>query len=164
MKRLRWLLLVLVAEARDVSVRLIDRANAGSPEKIYRNVNLFASVEPGSQARRISGVLSARSGDGGSERLKLDAPFDLTLDRSGPALALDGRVGPAEVETANFAARELTSSAKLRDRQLAFDQIEMKLYDGVMRGRVAFDLANDRFTAAGALDHLDLDSHPSRGR
>jgi len=34
----------------------------------------------------------------------------------------------------------------------------MKLYDGVMRGRVAFDLALDRFTAAGALDHLALDS------
>jgi hypothetical protein len=26
-----------------------------------------------------------------------------------------------------------------------------------MRGRVAFDLADDRFTAAGALDHLNLD-------
>jgi hypothetical protein len=145
-------------EARDVSVRLIDRAKAGSPEKIYRNVNLFASVEPDSQPRRISGVLSAQSGDEGTERLKLDAPFDLTLDRSGPALALDGRVGPAEVETANFAARQLTSSVRLRDRQLAFDQIEMKLYDGVMRGRVEFDLADDRFTSAGEFDHLDLDS------
>jgi AsmA family/AsmA-like C-terminal region len=145
-------------EARNVSIRLIDRAKAGSPEKIYRNVNLLASVESGSQAGRISGVLSARSGDEGSERLKLDAPFDLTLGRSGPAIALDGRVGPAEVETANFAARQLTSSVKLQDRQLAFDQIEMNLYDGVMRGRVAFDLGDDRFTAAGAIDHLDLDS------
>jgi AsmA protein len=145
-------------EARDASVRLIDRAKAGSPEKIYRNVNLFASVGPDSRPRRISGFLSARSGDDGSERLKLDAPFDLTLDSSGPTLALDGRVGPAEVETANFAARQLSSSVKLRDRQLAFDQIEMKLYDGLMRGRVAFDLADDRFTAAGDLDHLNLDS------
>jgi uncharacterized protein involved in outer membrane biogenesis len=147
-----------VFEARDGSVRLTDRAKAGSPEKIYRNVNLFASVEPGSQSRRISGLLSARSGDEGSERLKLDAPFNLTLDRSGPTLALDGRLGPADVETANFAAHQLTSSVRLRDRQLAFDQIEMKLFDGVMRGRVAFDLADDRFIAAGALDHLDLDS------
>jgi uncharacterized protein involved in outer membrane biogenesis len=81
-------------EARDASVRLIDRAKASSPEKTYRNVNLFASLGPGSRARRISGFLSARSGDDGSERLMLDAPFDLTLDSSGPTLALDGRVGP----------------------------------------------------------------------
>jgi hypothetical protein len=145
-------------EARDSLVRLIDHTRPGSPNKIYRNVHLTASIEPGSPPRHISGVLSAHSGSEGSERLNLDAPFDLTLDRSGPAIALDGRIGPADVETPNFAAHQLTSSVNLRDRQLAFDQIDMKLYDGVMRGRVGFDLANDSFTATGALDHVDIDS------
>jgi uncharacterized protein involved in outer membrane biogenesis len=47
-------------EARNASVRLIDRAKAGSPEKIYRNVNLFASIGPDSHSRRISGFFRRR--------------------------------------------------------------------------------------------------------
>lgn len=145
-------------EAHQASIRLVDRTSPESPETLYRNVNLTASIVPASGNSRVSGLLNAQSGEDGSEPLTLNAPFELTLDHSKAAVAFSGRIGPVEIETANFAAHQLVSPINLQNRQLVFDPIDMNLYDGTMHGRIAVDLSNNSFTSNGTVDHLNLDN------
>lgn len=112
----------------NASVRLTDRKSA-SPDTLYKNISLDASLEPIStesseSASQARGHFTAQSeGDGETGILKATFPFDLKIERgSDAALAVEGAIGPGPLETRNLNVASFSLSGQIlarRDAPLA---------------------------------------------
>ncbi|HXG67141.1 MAG TPA: AsmA-like C-terminal region-containing protein [Blastocatellia bacterium] len=142
------------------AVRLVDQSGAQPPESLYKNVDLHASISPHTGAsRRATGELRADSDEGdGATMLKAQMPFDLTIDRGAPAgLAVQGAIGPGQLETRNIAVANFKSSLTMKGGNAVFEQMEADLAEGTLRGRMELDLSNQKFITEGRVEHLNFD-------
>lgn len=104
----------------NASVRLKDRNAADSPEALYKNISLNASLEPVSEAgsesvSHATGEFIAQSEeDGEAETFKATFPFDLKIARRNDTpLAVDGSVGPGPLETKNLSVGSFSVNGQI---------------------------------------------------
>ena len=141
------------------TVTLADSAG-DAPSTLYRNITLQTDIDRQPDNRSLArGRLQAQSEEvEGAQLLKADMPFELTIDRSQtPALAVNGKVGPGAVESKNLAADSFQSLVEIKGGVLTLDQMALDLYEGSLRGNLRLNLADQRFTAEGEVENLNLD-------
>ena len=99
-------------------VRLADRSEPPTPDTIYKNISLSASLAPssleGSPGTDVKGELTARSEeDGEAELLKATLPFDRKIQRQSAELTVTGSVGPGPFETRNLSVESFASDGRI---------------------------------------------------
>ena len=141
------------------AVTLADGAG-DAPSTLYRNITLQTDIDRQPDNRSLArGRLQAQSEEvDGAQLFKTDMPFELTIDRSqAPALAVNGKVGPGAVESKNLTAESFQSLVEMKEGVLALNQMALDLYDGSLSGNLRLNLADQRFTAEGKVENLNLD-------
>ena len=101
----------------NASVRVVDRSRPQSPDALYKNISLSASLAPSSPESGdtdVKGELTARSEeDGEAELLKATLPFDLKIQSQRTGLTVGGSVGAGPFETRNLSVESFAIAGRI---------------------------------------------------
>jgi len=101
----------------NASVRVVDRSRPQSPDALYKNISLRASLAPSSPESGdtdVKGELTARSEeDGEAELLKATLPFDLKIQSQRTGLTVGGSVGAGPFETRNLSVESFAIAGRI---------------------------------------------------
>jgi hypothetical protein len=152
-------------ELKNASVTFVQQGPGKSRQTAFDHIDFRADLsprieEPEPSTHAVGRLQAASERNETTELLTADLPFDVTaVIAEVGGFTVDGALGPGDLQTAAFTARNFQSSVTVNGNIARFDDIKAGFCEGQLSGGVQLDLAATRpgFGVEAKLNNVNID-------